>query len=203
MHATRIGGRAWRRHAGFTLIEMVVVTAILAMMAALIVPNLVAIHRSQAIRAAQADILRLPTDARNEAMKSGMPVILRVNGNNLELDRWAESDTDYDPQNPQQTQPYRSVSLGGDIQVDTAQQNGNSADTASWRWIAYPDGSAFSAGLTFRVGGSGRGSLWIPANGGQPEWRGGDLPDTTNDKWTAGELQSSTTTTTGTTGTAR
>jgi len=182
--------RASRSGTGFTLIEMVVVTAILAMMAALIVPNLVAIHESQLVRQAQAALLRLPSEAHNEAVRSGQPVILRVNGDAIVMERWNESDTDADPQNPQEVQEVKSVSLGNVLQVDGARLNGNTTDTGSWRWITYPDGSAFSAGLTFRIGSNtGDRSLWIPANGGTPTWQNGELPDTSTDTWPAGELQ--------------
>ena len=106
------------------------------------------------------------------------------------MERWNESDTDADPQNPQEVQEVKSVPLGNALQVDGARLNGETTDPGSWRWITYPDGSAFSAGLTFRTGSNTENrSLWIPANGGTPTWQNGELPDTSTDTWTAGELQ--------------
>lgn len=171
---------------------MVVVTAILALMAALILPNLVTINRSRALRDEEAAILRLPIQARNMAMRSGQPVILRVDGSDalvLERVSWSETvpapttpdsvgggnasntpdpmasqdaQSPQDPEDPQQVQPVTRLTLDPDVQVSSVQRNGQAMDASTWHWIAYPDGSSDAASITFQIGGSSR-TLWIPA----------------------------------------
>lgn len=76
-----------RRRAAFTLVEMIVVTMIIALMAALIMPNVVAFKRSRDLKDTQAKILRLPLEAKNEAMRSGRPVQLHFDGEDLVMTR--------------------------------------------------------------------------------------------------------------------
>lgn len=176
--------------AAFTLIEMVVVTAIVALMSALILPNLVAIQRSRMLRDEQAVLKRLPTEARNEAVKARVTVSLRVDGNEIVMER--ENTKTNEPES------VKRVPVGNGFQVTGAQSGNDTSDVGSWKWQAFPDGTSDSGGLTFQVG-SEQQSLWIPADG-PARWVGADLPQTTDNSWPAGDLQQRTSTTTTMTG---
>ncbi|HZO91905.1 MAG TPA: hypothetical protein VFB38_26545 [Chthonomonadaceae bacterium] len=169
-------GRAARR--GFTLIEMVVITIVLILMAAYIVPNMVALTRSRSVYAVEAAIQRAPVEARNEARRSQRPVALRVEGDVLVLARLSEAGD---------LQEFKRIALGNTIQVTRARLGSETRDLASWQWTVYPDGSADSGGLEFSEGTAIK-SL-VLSQSGEGRWSEGALPDTNDDRWQAGELE--------------
>lgn len=163
---------------GFTLIEMSVVIIVITLFAMIIVPSFIAMRRSRAYFDLEASVARLPIDAYNEARSGNRPAQLRVEGNALVIERvTADSDT----------QEIRRVELTSEMQVDRVQKNGESSDLTSWKWTVYPDGSADSGGVEFLVGGSHK-SLALHKDG-KSQWLSGDLPDATEEKWQAGEIQ--------------
>lgn len=180
-----------RTSRGFTLIEMTVVVTILAMMAALIVPNLVAVRRGQQARELEAALLRLPTEARNEARRSGTAVTLRMEGETLVMERApltedGIADPEADPES------IRRVDLPEGVRLDAARQARENIDTASWSWVVYPDGSADAGGLEFAQGdgAENRRTLLLPAGPAEEaRWQDGPLAEETEERWTAGELE--------------
>ncbi|MBC7807667.1 MAG: type II secretion system protein [Akkermansiaceae bacterium] len=172
------------RRRGYTLIEMIVVITILALMAALIIPNFLAMKRSRDIRDAEAALIRLPAEARIEAQRSGSPVTIRVEGEGLVLDRSATAE-EPDPVE------VKRLKLPDGIRLDAARSGTETTDLSSWQWVVYPDGSAESAGLEFVEGDSARHSLMLPAKPGESSrWLEGGLPqEDESGRWTAGELE--------------
>lgn len=192
--------REHARHSAFTLIELVIITIVLVLMAACIVPRMIALTRSRALFEVEAAIQRAPLEARNEARRSQVPVRLRVENGAL-LMEWV-----LDSQNQQQQpntamqanpptlrsdgvspQEFKRITLGDDIQVQYAQRNNQNSDLGSWQWTVYPDGSADTAGLQFSEGNKQK-SL-VLTNTGDGQWLEGALPDTSQQQWPAGELQ--------------
>jgi type II secretory pathway pseudopilin PulG len=164
---------------------MIVVITILAMMAALIIPNFLAMKRSREIRDAESALMRLPSEARIEARRSATPVTLRVEDTTLVMERAATTDE------PDATEVKR-LELPEEIRVDAARLGTESSDIGSWVWTVYPDGSAERAGLEFVEGDSSRRhSLLLPAGSNESSrWLEGELPlDNENERWTAGELE--------------
>ena len=163
---------------GFTLVEMTVVIAILAMIAALVVPNMIAIKRSQDIRVMEASLLRAPAEARNEARKAQVPVVLRVDGDVLVMERMS---TEGDPEE------VKRVTLVDGVRIESARQGSETMDLASWQWVVYPDGSADTGLLEFSEGET-RKSLVLAADG-NARWVTGEVPEITQEWWPAGELE--------------
>ena len=157
--------------------ELTIVVAVLLLMFALVVPNLVAASRGDDERKIQAEIIRLPAEARNEAVKSGLTTTLEVSGNTLMLQ---ETQTDGT------VSQVKQVDFSGQFTIAAAQLNGQSATTSTWQWSAYPDGTTDSGGLEFDQG-SIQKSLLLTA-GGTTRWIEGPLPDPTEDQWPAGQL---------------
>jgi len=176
----------------FTLVEMVVVTAIILITASLLLPNLVAMTASRALRSQIAAVQRLPTEARNQAAKTQLPVDLRIDGDYIVMEKT-------DPQTQQPTEIKR-VAVGSQLQPEAAQlqavgvptalltQTAGSTDVASWKWCAYPDGTADTGGLTFAVGPKRtQESLYIDSDG-DVRWMAGSLPQESDQAWTAGQI---------------
>ena len=161
----------------FTLIEMTIVIGVLLLLSALIVPNFVAMKRSRDARDAEAALLRLPAEARDQSRRLKLPVTLRIEGEALVMERTPK---DQDPQ-----EIKRLVLVG--IRVDSIQQGGETWEPDSWQWVVYPDGSAPTASIELTEDKRAR-TLIIPADG---EARWAAAGETTGDEtqWEAGELE--------------
>ena len=92
------------RARAFTLVEMIVVCAVLVVIAAALVPNLLAFTRSRSLKDLEANVARLPAEARNEALKSQTPIRLRVSGTTLVMEQ-----VPADGSNPQQVKSVTSA----------------------------------------------------------------------------------------------
>lgn len=170
-----------RRGSLFTLIEATVVITILALLAALVMPNTVALQRSREVQSLKSSILRLPAEAQNEARKSQQAITLRAEGSStLVLERVGTDSTDITE--------FKRLSLGKEIQLDAAQLEGESTDLASWEWTVYPDGSARVGRLEFAEGNQIL-SLSLPGAGELPRWSSTTAIEPGEERWSAGELQ--------------
>jgi hypothetical protein len=187
---------------------MVAVTGILLLLFTLIVPNLVALERSRALRNKEAELMRLPNQAKDLAQQLNTPMVMHMDGNDLVV----EVDTDVTQSPISTTMPNQSrtpngptsnnqdnknmdvqkrVTLGDDIRITSAQLNGENVDAGSWKWEVFPDGSAQSAGLEFTIGNDHK-ALYMPTN--EPmRWINGDLPDPTQENWAVGQIEARTT----------
>jgi len=163
----------------FTLIEMMVVIGVLTLMAAFITPNLVALQRSRTLRSLEAAVVRLPSEAREEARRLGKPVVLRVEDSALVVEQKATKEEDA-------TELMR-LSLGSEIQVDQAQTNGESVELSSWEWTIYPDGTSRPATLILREGQRNKSLLF--SSEGDARWAVSDTDTTTEERWEAGGLE--------------
>jgi len=163
------------------LMELLIVMAVLVIASAAIMPNVVAYEKSQAAKKLEASIIRFPTEAKNEAVKSQMPVRLRIESDSLVMER-----VPLDATGSQQPQSVKQLSLGTDVQVENTQVANTSSNDASWQWTTYPDGSSDSGGIQFSIG-SAEKSLVLPSTG-DPQWVDGPLPDQSQQKWQAGQL---------------
>lgn len=160
----------------FTLIEMIAVTAILLLLATMIVPSLFAIKRSQDLRIAVDALRRLPDDARAEARRTNEAVSLRIDGDAMVIETApAEGEAS----------EIRRIPLDVEISVESAQRNGEITDVASWLWTVYPDGTGDTGGITFRIGQSQR--SMVLERSGAVRWIEGELPEQSADRWPAGE----------------
>lgn len=162
----------------FTLVELIVVLFVLLLITTAIVPRVVALQKSRRLKDMEAKIIRLPAEARNEAVRSGVPVSLRVDGAALVLDRTPISG---------QPEEVRRLALNAGIQVSTVEKAGQPANSGTWQWTIYPDGSADSGGIEFAEGAAEK-SLLLSADG-SGQWLHRNLPEGLPERWPAGQLQ--------------
>ena len=154
------------------------VVFLLLLIATVVVTNVFALLRVRHLQDLEGRIVRLPTQARNGAVRNQTPVRLSVDGNSLILETVAADGT---------ADLVRQVNLGSALAVDSVQKDGQTAEAASWHWTVYPDGSSDDGGIEF-VEGAKRLSLVLPAHG-DSRWIRGDLPDQDINRWSAGTLQ--------------
>jgi len=161
----------------FTLVEAIVVCAVLLVIAGAIIPNWFRVVQSRTLKDLEGKIARLPAETRNEAVKTQTPARIRLSGTLLVME-----------QAPKDGAPVRvkTIDLGTDLQVGSMQINGKPTDSGSWLWTAYPDGSADSGGVQFTEGKVQK-ALVLSATG-DAQWLSGPLPDQSQDQWPAGTL---------------
>lgn len=167
-----------KKHHGFTLIELLVVLFVLVLLTTAVVPRVVALQKSRHLKDVEANVIRLPAEARNEAVRSGAPVQIRVDGTALIMERAPLGGS---------PEEVKRVMLGRDLEVSGTETSGQSADAGSWRWTIYPDGSADAGGIEFREGAASK-SLLL-ASDGSVRWVSGDLPEGLPERWPAGQLE--------------
>lgn len=163
---------------GSTLIEMNMVVFLLLVMATLVLPGVVALKRSSDARALEDAIARLPIEAKNEARKSQVPVVMKVDGSTLVISRQPDTGA---------LEEVKHVDLGTDFRIEKAQQNGQDTSPNEWQWTVYPDGSADAGGLEFSEGSKPK-AMVLSKDGGI-RWLQDRLPETGQDQWQAGMLQ--------------
>jgi len=163
--------------------EMTVITVILILIAAAIVPSYVSVEKSEQLKADEGTIARLASKTKNDAVANQNPVRLRFDGSSV-IEEEVEQDGEINQ--------LSEVNLGSTVQIDQAEKDYNTADPTSWDWTAYPDGTSDPGGIQVTIDSEVR-SLIIPATG-DAAWTTGPLPDVTEDQWTAGQLLQRTTT---------
>lgn len=159
------------------------VITILAVMAALVVPNFVAIKKSRDIRYLEMSLRRLPEEARQEARSRNSTVALRVEGNAVIMERRPATEEEGDPEE------IKRIELPDDFQVENGRNGLEDTDAASWEWVVYPDGSTVGGGLRFRESQTVK-YLQMPSTG-EAQWRTSeeDDDDDGNAPWPAGDLE--------------
>jgi hypothetical protein len=160
----------------FTLVEMAMIVFLLLLIATAVVPRVIPILNARALQDQEGRIARLPLEARNEALRSQMPMRLRITDGALVLEQAPPG---------QPSERVQQLSLSG-LQVVRVEQNGQPADPGSWQWTVYPDGSAQSGGVEFAEGAL-RKSLLLTSDG-RSQWVVGGISDQTPEWWPAGQL---------------
>jgi prepilin-type N-terminal cleavage/methylation domain-containing protein len=180
--------RPGNRRRAFTLIEMTVVITILAVMAAAIMPNLVAIKRSRELREQEWALQRLPGQARDEARRRNAKITLHMDGDDLVLSQVPKTgDGTYDTADLEE---IKRVPLGEHLRIDAIRKGTETIDSGSWQWVAYPDGSSDGAHLSV-VEGDKTKSLVVPVEG-DAHWDTDDEDsdaDQDDERWEAGEVE--------------
>ncbi len=198
------------RKKGYTLIEMMVVTLILALFAALITPNLVNIQESQARRAFSTKVVDLAGNAREMAISRHAIVYLQADTSaNQIVIKQQVNDSTYTPvdgnsasttsgsngENPQTNigvaandrssdKVQLTLPLAPGVAFGNFQLSGQASDASGWKLNFYPDGSCDGGAVELSERGVVR-SLVVNSKGGA-SLTDGNIPDTSLDKWPAG-----------------
>lgn len=168
------------RRRGFTFIEIMVIVVIVAMIAALATPRLIAIHNSELLRTEMASIDRLVANARTDAMSRSQSVqFVATASDSLEL-------TVTDSQTSEPT-VLSTLLLKNGIKVEKFLLNGTELGPDEWTCSFYSDGTADPVQIQFDINGT---KYLLKVDGHSARGRlavgEADTEDTT--KWKAGEL---------------
>lgn len=171
--------RSINKKAGFTLVELGVVILVLAMLAALVAPRLVAFQRTQEYRTFVSQTRAIFSEAREAAIERKAACVLTIDGRSIQLAPLSE-DSD--------AQAIRTVSMPDGVEVSTVRLNGSQSNETEWRVAFYPDGSATKAGIEFDSDGRIF-AMQVDDVTGRTELIDDTLPEETQTRWEAGERE--------------
>lgn len=162
----------------YTLIEMMVVIVVLTLIAAIAVPNLAAMVKSQRKHDYLAAVERLALQARNAAVRSGNTMVLVANENGgfslQESDGGEEGARSVGEVQPvDELEPTRFVLRGDEV------------GAGDWSVRFFADGTADEASVEFTE----KESTWhlsLDKRTGRARIVAGSAPDPQDDRWEAG-----------------
>ena len=180
------------RRRAFTLIELMVVTTVLVLVAGLITPNLVAIKQGRDRDEVYASVLRLVQRGRESAIRDGRNYELTVSGGN------ARSSSSGTRRSRRATIPGRRRSARSrrrrtwtgspcpsDISLGDLQLGGKDSNASDFTMHFYPDGHSEGGGLELVYNGSKRNVA--VTNRGLATLTEGGLPTANANDWEAGQ----------------
>ncbi|MBS1708168.1 MAG: prepilin-type N-terminal cleavage/methylation domain-containing protein [Armatimonadetes bacterium] len=163
---------------GFTLLELTIVAALLALFASLVVPKLFAVRDSYKGQASIIDLRRSIDDAANRAASDGQPTVMRVSGTSVTL-----SSTDAEGNE----NVFKTVQLAGGTQITSTLTGGTNVGTEDWSLKVFPNGQCSASELEVQTP---EGSLSLMRNAdGKAVWRAGTLAEQPKDRWEAGSIE--------------
>lgn len=166
------------RRRAFTLIEMMAVTAVLAIIAGLVTPNIASALKANRKRDYLESIQRLTVEARQIAESSGTATALVADEDGglqiLQTEPGAQEPT-----------TLRTVSAVQGIAPSRFVNGNDEVGAGDWQAQFFPDGTSDQAGLEFGEGGT----IWSLAidRHGNGHVTKGELEEVQEDRWPAGE----------------
>lgn len=163
---------------GFTFIEMITVTVVLALAATLIAPSLSSAVKAQARRTFLGGLPRLAAQARQESIRTGSVVTMAMEGNSISLSMGTGEE--------EETQSIERLSVPQDLSISDFRLNGQEVGDGDWFVRFFSDGTADSAALLINENG---GTLLyrINANNAVATLGSGDINEEVIDRWPAGD----------------
>lgn len=163
---------------GYTLIEMTIVISILALFAAMVIPNLANWRAGDEYRAFPGRLLRLVATARQDAIESRQPRSLSYDASTGAFKiSWTDPTTSQEQDGATLTPPS-GIQLGRLVYLD------NDTSPQNWKVTFYPDGTAENAG--FELQDQDKYITIAITSAGQITLTNAALPEPDTLRWSAG-----------------
>lgn len=160
---------------------MVVVTALLVLATALVAPRLLSTQEGSETRRFFSDVRGLIIAARDEAILRGVPVSVEfAEDNSIVATRERLEDA-------MQTDTIRSLPVQPGVTASRTVLDGETVEQSDWKLTFYPDGTSLGGGVEFAVNGQPFRSVYVVHGLSSVALISGELPDPSEQKWTAGE----------------
>ena len=166
----------------FTLIEMIVVVAVLMMMSAIVLPRVVAMVNGQASRDFQSALMRLGSQARLLAIDTGDAVRVTYDEDRGEI---IFETLDDETQAAEQSD---AVLLPRSAQLTSFTLQGRQVPITDWVVEFFPDGTGTDAGVEVQDG-TRLYSVLINGQDGTAQLVDGELQEDPETEWEAGDLE--------------
>jgi prepilin-type N-terminal cleavage/methylation domain-containing protein len=171
--------RKRRAERGYTLIELSVVIAVLALLAAGVVPMLTSIGRSQTYYSFLNKLGTIGAQAREQAIALAKPVDLEFDSSNNQFKIHTLDDNGGDTS-------LQTLQLPDGFAADRFQLSGRESDAGEWKLNFYPDGSSDGGGVQVTQGNNTI-TLYSDSQTGRTTLTHEPLPDPSTLTWTAGD----------------
>jgi len=163
----------------FTLIELTVVIAVLALLAAAVMPFLAAAEVGGKERAFLSNLKGLAIEGRETAINSGRDVTLTYDDtNNAFTLKTTDSNGD--------DQDIKSEDMPPSLKTTKFEVGTQDSNAGDWKVLFYPDGTSDGGGVEIARGNDTL-SLYIDKSTGRSQMISDQLPDPKADSWTAGD----------------
>jgi len=168
-----------REKRAYTLIELSVVIAVLALLAAAVTPLLSSFTQSQRYHSFISQLATIGAQTREEAIALAKPVDLEFDGsaNQFKIHTLDENGSD---------KFLNTVQLPGGYSAQRFQLSGKESDAGEWKLTFYPDGSSDGGGVQVTQGADTI-TLYSDPTTGRTVLNHDPLPDPTTLSWTAGD----------------
>ncbi len=164
---------------GFTLIEISVVIVVVTLIAALMMPNIMAMKSSREARNFLSAIRDLSVRARTEALNHGETMAMTMDPTNQQLTVAVDStETDADKN-------IASLKVPEGTTLQTYKIGTEDSNDASWKVHFYPDGRSEGGG--FEINQANAVQAFMIREDGSNRMLMGNYPDLTSEKWQAGD----------------
>ncbi|MBX7134916.1 MAG: type II secretion system GspH family protein [Fimbriimonadaceae bacterium] len=163
----------------FTLIEMLAVILVVAMIAAIAMPNLASMVKSGRQRNFLQSLERMTVDAQQSAMSTRSTVTLSVQNGSLVAETGTTNTTD--------GRPVARLEAVEGISIDKYRLGTEEVGDGDWQVKFYADGTSDSAGLELTDASGAQWSFLIDPKKGRGHLGQGELPVDSGDKWPAGD----------------
>lgn len=178
-----------RLQAGFTFIEAGAVIVIIALLAAIMVPRLVAAQNSQSAGATRVGISSLAQQARQIAVSRQIPVTLTVReGTGLGLVQTVLDSATNPGETLESEVDLGSVAFDSSTSLTRFRIQQSDVMQDEWRVTFYPDGSSDRAALEFQQNGRAW-TLTVDPYTGNARMSEGPMGEPVDDWWPAGEIE--------------
>lgn len=169
------------RKRAFTYVELGAVVLLIAMFAALVMPNLIALQHSREIRSFYTDVVRFVRSAREMAIARNQTLELRVGqGDSFEIVVPATEEAE--------AQVLETKELPQELRFGSFRLDGQESTAETWSVRFYFDGAAQSAMAEILEGNASR-TLRIGSRDARVDLLQGNMPDEEPDEWEAGQIE--------------
>lgn len=165
---------------GYTLVEAVVVVAVLSVISVAVVPSLVAIKRSQEERSFLSGLTTMAGLAREDAIteKQQIDIEFDEQKNAFRLHGTGQNSQDY---------YFSTMAVPAGFRVDRYVDGTTDTDAGSWKLNFYPDGTSDGGGVQLTKPDTSTVSLYIDPGTGLAKLNADQLPDKSTLSWPAGD----------------
>jgi prepilin-type N-terminal cleavage/methylation domain-containing protein len=167
------------RKRGFTLIEMSVVIAVLALLATAVVPVLAAFKKGQVDRSFLSQLRSIGGEAKEKAISLANPV-------DLEFDDSSNTIKIHTTNTDGSDKSLETLQLPEGYAAQRFQLAGKESDASQWKLGFYPDGSCDGGGIQVTHG-NDTVSLFFDALTSKATMTNSSLPDPSTLQWAAGD----------------